>query len=384
MPDATHPSFAPSRNASLVSRLDVPGGGQVWVDGTTLAIGHMRPPHGTTLVDVADPRNPRVLAHLPIPEGWHSHKVRIANGVMMVNHEKFGPGNEEFGAGFALYDVANPAAPRLITKHRMGGKGVHRFEFDGTHAYISATDDGFIGHFPAIIDLSDPARPREVGRWWIPGQHAAAGEVDPMPEGWPFPRCHHPMRMGDRLYVSYWHHGLWILDIADIAKPRPVAHVNTSPAFPHPTHTCLPVPYPVKGRRLMIVADEDVAKLYPAPPAFLWIYDITDETTPIPISTFQVPGLDRDGAPQPPMTGCHQPSERFRGTILPCAWFAMGLRILDFADPFAPREVAHYIPEPAPGAARASSNDVTIDDRGLVYLVDRVAGVSIIESPVMS
>jgi len=384
LPDTNHPSFARSRNASLVSWLDVPGGGQVWLNGTTLFIGHMRPPHGTTIVDVADPKNPRVLAHIPVPEGWHSHKVRVAGGIMMVNHEKFGPGNEEFGAGFALYDIANPADPKLITKHRMGGKGVHRFEFDGRMAYISATDHGYIGHFPAIMDLSDPAQPREVGRWWIPGQHAAAGEADPMPEGWPFPRCHHPMRLGDRLYVSYWHHGLWILDISDMTKPQPIAHVNTSPAFPHPTHTCLPVPYPVKGRRLMIVADEDVAKLYPAPPSFLWFYDITDETTPIPISTFQVPGLDEDGSPQPPMTGCHQPSERFNGTILPCAWFAMGLRIVDFADPFAPREVAHYIPDPAPGASRASSNDVTIDDRGLIYLVDRVAGVSIIESRVMS
>ena len=33
------------------------------------------------------------------------------------------------------------------------------------------------------------------------------------------------------------------------------------------------------------------------------------------------------------MMGCHQPSERFKGTIIPFAWFAQGLRILDIADP---------------------------------------------------
>jgi hypothetical protein len=379
----SNPSMTKSRNATLVSHLDVPGGGQVWIDGTTLYIGHMRPPHGTTIVDVADPKNPRVIHHIPIPEGWHSHKVRVANGLMVINQEKFGQGNEDFGAGFAVYDIANPAAPKFLSKYRMGGKGVHRFEFDGRYAYMAATDDGFVGHFPVTYDLIDPTRPVEVGRWWVPGQHVAAGEVDAMPQGWPFPRCHHPMRLGDRLHVSYWHHGLYILDIADMAKPKPIAHVNTSRAFPHPTHTCMPVPYPVKGRRIMIVADEDVAKLYPSAPGFLWFYDITDETTPIPISTFQVPGLDSDGSPQPAMTGCHQPSEVFRGTILPCAWFAMGLRIVDFADPFAPKEVAHYVPDPAPGVDRASSNDVTIDDRGLIYLIDRVSGLSIIESPVM-
>ena len=43
------------------------------------------------------------------------------------------------------------------------------------------------------------------------------------------PRCHHPLRMGDRLYVSYWHHGLFILDISDMSKPKLVSHVNTEP-----------------------------------------------------------------------------------------------------------------------------------------------------------
>ena len=37
-----------------------------------------------------------------------------------------------------------------------------------------------------------------------------------------------------------------------------VNQYNTSPAFPHPTHTCLPVPQPLKGRKVMVVADEDV------------------------------------------------------------------------------------------------------------------------------
>ena len=383
MPDADRSALSGSRNISLLSRLDIPGGGQVWMDGTTLYVAHMRPPHGTTIVDVADPRNPRVLHHMPIPEGWHSHKVRVANGLMLTNHERFGGGNDDFGGGIAVHDVRDPSNPRPITKIRMPGKGAHRFTFDGTLLYTSATDAGFTGAFPAIYDLSEPANPREVMRWWIPGQHAAADERDDMPEGWPTARCHHPMRLGDRLHVSYWHHGMWTLDISDMAHPRPVAHVNTSPAFPHPTHTAMPVPYPVKGRNILIVADEDVAKLYPAAPAFLWFYDVTDETNPTPISTFQVPGLDPNGAPQPAMTGCHQPSEVFRGTVLPCAWFAAGLRIVDFADPFAPKEVGHYVPDPAPGADRASSNDVTLDDRGLIYLVDRVAGVHILESPLI-
>src|SRR3546814_18744313 len=85
-------------------------------------------------------------------------------------------------------------------------------------------------------------------------------------------------------------------------------------------------------------------------------------------------------APHPPMMGCHQASERFNGTIIPFAWFAKGLRILDVADPFAPREVGFYEADAPEGFGLASSNDVTIDDRGLIYLIDRQRGVDIIET----
>lgn len=355
----------------------------MWVDGTTLYVGHMRPPSGTTIVDIADPRKPKILGMVEVPPGWHSHKVRVKDGIMIVNHERFGQGGPEgFTGGIAIYDTSKPHAPKPISKWMTAGKGVHRYDFDGRYAYISPTAEGFTGNIVMILDLADPAKPAEVGRWWIPGQWQGGGEEYPWHD-YVAPRCHHPIRMGDRLYVSYWHHGLFILDISDMSHPRAIAHVNTSPSFPHPTHTVLPIPQDLKGRRIMVVADEDVAKLRPSPPAFTWIFDITDEFNPLPISTFQVDGLDPDGAPQPQMMGCHQPSERFRGSIIPFAWFAQGLRLVDIADPFRPREVGHYLPDAQPGAPLASSNDVTVDDRGVIYLVDRVGGVDVIETSVM-
>ena len=275
--------------------------------------------------------------------------------------------------------MSKPAEPKLITKWRTAGRGVHRFDFDGRYAYLSPTVEGYVGNIMLILDLADPARPTEVGRWWIPGQCKAGGEAYPWDNGVP-PRCHHPLRLGDRLYVSYWHHGLFILDISDLSRPKPISHAASSPAFPHPTHTCLPIAQTLKGRRIMVVADEDVAKLRPAAPSFSWIYDITVEQLPLPIATFQVRGLDLDGRPQPPMSGCHQPSERVRGTVIPFAWFAQGMRLVSIADPFAPSEVGYFLPPPAPGEARPSSNDVTVDDRGLIYLIDRVRGLDIIET----
>ena len=51
-------------NTKQLAHIDCPGGGQVWVDGTILYIGHMRNPSGTTIVDVADPRNPKIMPHI--------------------------------------------------------------------------------------------------------------------------------------------------------------------------------------------------------------------------------------------------------------------------------------------------------------------------------
>ncbi len=360
--------------------MDCQGGGQVWVDKNIMYVSHMRPPDGTSIYDVTDPRNPKLLHRMEVPMGWHSHKVRAQDDIMIVNYEKFREGAPDFGGGLGIFDVKDPSKPKLINKWQVSSRagGVHRFSFDGRYAYISPTADGFVGNIMKILDLQNPSKPEEVCSWWIPGQHVGGGEEYPW-DNFVAPRCHHPLRMGDRLYVSYWHHGFFILDIADMSNPKLISGGQTSPAFPHPTHTAMPIPWKLKGRDIMIKADEDVAKLRPHAPGFTWIYDITNEYQPTPISTFQVEGLDVDGAPQDMMMGCHQPSEKFFSNIIPFAWFAQGMRLVDISDPFKPKEVGFYEPDIPSGCARVSSNDVTMDERGIVYLMDRQHGLDIIE-----
>ena len=52
--------------------------------------------------------------------------------------------------------------------------------------------------------------------------------------------------------------------------------------------------------------------------------------------------------------------------------------MIDFSNPHAMKETAWYMPTPAQGP-RVQSNDVTTDDRGLIYLLDRVRGLHILE-----
>ncbi|MDB5601210.1 MAG: hypothetical protein JWN71_3254 [Xanthobacteraceae bacterium] len=365
-----------------VSTFECRGGGQITVDNGIAYIGHMSAPSGTSIVDVRDPARPKMIAALEVPAGIHSHKVQVKNGIMIVNHEIVGGSSaqsEGLQGGLVIYDVSNPSVPKTISHWKCDGTGVHRFTFDGRYAYISPEIAGYHGNIVMVLDLLDPTRPTEVGRWWMPGQWTGGGE-NPTWTGRQH-RCHHAIRHDDRLYVSYWHGGGVILDCSDLSKLTQVSAFNWSPPFPWPRHSLVPVPFLINGRRYLVVADEDVDRLDPemAPElaAFIWIVDATDETRPIPVATFQVEGIH--GKRNPDMTGCHQPVEVIRGTEIPVAWFSHGLRFFDISNPMAPRETAHYIPDTLAGAKRVSSNDVFQDDRGLVYLIDRLGGLSIVE-----
>ncbi len=92
---------------------------------------------------------------------------------------------------------------------------------------------------------------------------------------------------------------------------------------------------------------------------------------------------DIDGTNQPEFTGVHQPSEVIMGKEVPVAWFAYGLRVLDFTNPHKPKETAWYLPDPAKdprAGGRAQSNDVTYDSNGLIYLLDRIHGCHILDA----
>jgi hypothetical protein len=363
-----------------VAWLDIAGGGQIVVDGNHAYIGHMDAPHGTSVVDVTDPANPRIVASIDIPAGLHSHKVRVVNGIMVVNRERTrGEMPEGDFVGLRIFDVADPANPREICQWKTAGMGVHRFTFDGRYAYISPEPEGYTGTIVMILDLQDPTRPIEVGRWWMPGQWTAGGET-PSWKGRNH-RCHHPIRRGDRLYVSYWYGGGVILDISDLSKPSLISHLDWSPPFGWPTHSLVPIDTPIAGHRWMLVADEHVQPLDPtlSPqlPAGLWMVNITDETRPIPVSCFQLPELV--GVESPLMTACHQPVETITGPEVPAAWFANGLRVIDISNPLAMRQAAWWMPDVPPGARRVCSNDVFVDPRGLIYLIDRNRGLSILE-----
>src|SRR5215469_16658646 len=284
------PNGATARGVRRLGHLDLPGAGQVTVAGQHAYVGHIpnKQNLGTSIVDISNPRNPRLVATVVLDDqDSHSHKVRVAGGLMVVNHErnptpirrraeqlpavrrelreKFGrePSRAELAqqlnvteadlveieaaekqpyryGGFRIYDVIDPSKPKLIHHQLTGGIGVHRFDMDERYAYISTEMEGFIGNILVIYDLENPQKPTEISRWWMPGQHIAGGE-SPSWSGKRH-RLHHALRFGDEMWASCWHGGFRIVDVCDLTRPRTVASYNYHPPFPEPTHTVVPVP----------------------------------------------------------------------------------------------------------------------------------------------
>ena len=418
---------SPSPLAHRVRRLghlDLPGGGQVVVQGKHAFVGHMDAPHGTTIIDVSEPAKPRVIAQIGLEgEHEHSHKVRVVGDLMYTNLERPNrrfaakatlyretrdalekahrrpptpaelaaklkvnesqlPLLEEWSrtgferAGFHVWDIADPANPRLISHVRTGGVGVHRFDVDERYAYISTGMDGYGGNILVNYDVKDPARPEEVSRWWLPGQHLAGGET---PQG-PADKVHlhHAMRYGDRLWAGCFMAGLRVIDVSDIRAPRTVGSYNYHPPFPDPTHTVLPVPRKIAGRDIALVVDEAHGRHPGQTCAGLWIFDVGNLADIRMIGQFHVSELDSPWA-RKGRFGAHQFQEHLEEDYAFCAWFSGGLRIVDFSDPLRPKEAGHYMPEPCGGQTSPQTNDVEVDSRGLVYTIDRYCGFDILE-----
>ena len=60
--------------------------------------------------------------------------------------------------------------------------------------------------------------------------------------------------------------------------------------------------------------------------------------------------------------------------VLWLGWFVLGSFFSD-----AERKAAWWLPDVPAGAQRVCSNDVYVDHRGLIYLIDRNRGLSILE-----
>jgi hypothetical protein len=389
-------------------------------------------PNGTSVVDVTDPRNPKYLSHIPgsaagSGEAGGAQMVRTCSGKELPKGDPAKTyllrtlGNE----AHEVLDVTDPTKPVHVSTVISGLTTTHKnwWECDTGIAYLVSykKDEGWRSRGAKIYDLSDPAHPRYIRDYGLVGQ-------EPGSKGEPVPQSlHGPIRLGNRVYFGYGSSASGTLQIVDREKllrgdpssPNPFAptaeniryaQISRLELYPNTgAHTAFPVlgmtipefARMEKGKTadFVVISTEATQNECREYRHMVFFVDVTAEARPFSVSNFDVAEAGGDFCSQGGRFGAHASNESFTPIyykrIVFISYFNAGVRAVDIRDPYRPKEIGYYIPAitdktdkrcvPNPGGGEnckvaIQTNNVEVDDRGYIYIVDRAnTGMHILE-----
>src|SRR5262245_47374932 len=187
------------------------------------------------------------------------------------------------------------------------------------------------------------------------------------------------------------------MTLPEFSKQKLPANVPV-PGGGHDHGEAVALPTAQAHRDFIAVVSESLANECQEPRQMVRMIDITFESTPVGVSTWTVPEASGDFCSRGGRFGSHSSHENFTpiyyGRVLFVTFFNAGLRALDIRDPFNVKEIGYYIPATRANTDRQcvndggserckvaiQSNNVEVDDRGYVYVVDRAnTGLHILE-----
>jgi hypothetical protein len=404
--------IASSANISVLGHTDQggkPDGVQIIVHNDHAYVGHMFS-DGISVVNVANPREPRVVNFLACSPNTRASHLQVHDGLMLAVNaanmwalqqyqdqkdyfsnplaDSFSKRERAFSSGLRIYDVkSDPADPREIGFCPVEGVGLHRIWWvGGRYAYASTHFDGYTDHIMAVFDVGEPTKPQMVGTWALPGMNRGAGEAPTWQPGkrW---ALHHAIVAGNLAYGAWRDGGFTVHDLTDPVAPKLVSHRLLSPPFAGGSHTPLPLP----GRGLVVLADEATSANCAAGFAYTWIFDVRDPSNPVSIATLPQP-FETDYCAVGGKFGPHNLYENRPGlfqseTIIFATWHNAGVRVFDTSNAFQPKEIGFCVPQAPdrvvdirPGAVPVTQScDICVDRNGVMYVTDTNAGLSILQ-----
>lgn len=254
---------------------------------------------GLKIVDVSDPAAPEQVGAGGVMRGNDVKLFERADGTLFAI-------TSSDAAGISIFDVSDVTNP--VRVHQFGllpdGPdsviGAHTIFIEGERLYI--TQQGV-----KVYDISEPASPELLGRFWVPADDAYL----------------HDMYVADSIaYLNYWGNGLVVVDLSDPADPHPLgtfdgyAEYNTS----HSNWVTR-----AGGRLISVHGDERVGahvRIVDVDPASgEFMQEIGSYQTQEAVSVHNI---------------------QAHGELAFVTYYQDGLRVLDLSDPTDPREVAHY------------------------------------------
>jgi hypothetical protein len=221
---------------------------------------------------------------------------------------------------------------------------------------------------------------------------------------------------GNRVYFGYGTNKSGVLQIVDREKllkgPAEVTDANLR--YPEVGRLEMPptngahTTFPVLGvdvaefakdkvgakRDFAVIVDESLVNECAEARQMVWIADITSEKKPFNVASWTVPEASGNFCSRGGRFGSHSSNENmtpiYYKRVVFVAFFNAGVRALDIRDPYHPKEIAYYIPAVTDKTDKRcvgerckvviQTNNVDVDDRGYIYIVDRAnTGLHILE-----
>lgn len=393
--------------------------------------------NGTSIFDVTDPTKPKFLTRLPGASGVggatnpnpaqsplsEARSVRVCE-----RNNKFYMMRQMPQAGYEIYNVTVPEQPvKVAYIFDQGQTNTHKINWEcetdakgRSVAYLPwrtnpsagqpGVKDGWRGVYLSIWNLADPEHPQFIRKYGRPGLEP--GSTGPAPSG-----VHHtgldPQTPRKRVYVNYSCCSTGAFQILDRDKlldgnPNDMAYPNLG-IWDAPTYLGVHSTYALPGlvnpelavdkltdqekyRDYALVIGEAGGNGCNRQRQFTQMWDVTQDFKGWVVSAYQVPEASGDFCSKGGRFGPHGSNEqvtaKFHNKLVGISYFNAGVRMLDVRQPFWLEEVAYYIPKPNQNtfycdegcAAVIQTNNVEMDERGLVYIVDRAGtGFHILE-----
>lgn len=324
--------------------------------------------NGTSILDVTDPKAPKLIAHIP-GDGGGAQMARYCNGYLLrtLGH-----------SAHEAWDVRDLAKPVKASTVVSGLSDTHKswWECDTGIAYLVSGAPGWrTSRMTQVYDLSNPAKPKHIRDFGLVGQQP--GATGAVPTGLHGPISTGPK--GNRVYFGYGTNAGGVMQIVDRKKllegarepteanllaPQ-VGRLDLDPSYG--AHTTFPM-LGIGGRDYVLIVNEALTYHCNEARQKVWIADVTDEAKPKIVSSWEPAGTEafcKKGR-----FGAHSSNESFApvfyGKLVFIAYFNAGVRVLDVRDPAKPVEAGYFIPAGSP-----LTNNVEVDDRGYIYIVDR-------------
>jgi hypothetical protein len=179
---------------------------EVWVhpNGEVAYLGSGSGGDRLYVIDIRDPEKPVVVDSMMADTRRVNDVMTTPDGRVLVHTRENASSRQN---GIVIATLEDPMHPKKVAEFTNGvTAGVHSaFIYQqpqyGTHVYL--TNNGT--NTMHVVDISDPANPREVGRWRSPSPDAG-GSL-------------HDIDIQDGLaYLSYWNDNLIVLDVGNGVK----------------------------------------------------------------------------------------------------------------------------------------------------------------------